>query len=77
MTPSPRRTFGMIVMVIGLVVYTAGVINIADRLVPFHWVVDLLFYLIAGIAWVVPAGLLLRWANGGPGPAKDPENDEF
>lgn len=72
MTPSPRRTFGMFFLIVGLVFYAAGVVMLSSKLLPIHWFVDLLYYVIAGIAWVLPAGLLLKWAAGG----KQPDDDE-
>lgn len=88
MMPPPKRTFGMVILIIGLVFYTAGVVKLASILPQFHWSVDMIFYLVAGVAWVVPAGLLLRWAGRGTsqdddhmdphgGPHIDPRNDDY
>ncbi len=73
MTPTPKRTFGMFVLVVGLVFYAAGVVKLSSMFLPIHWFVDLLYYVVAGVAWVFPAGLLLKWANSGE---QDDTDDE-
>jgi hypothetical protein len=57
-----RKFIGTIVLVAFLVVYavvamTIGAARINDQSV----LVQTLFYLVAGLAWVIPAALLIRW----------------
>lgn len=73
MTPPFKRTFGMFILVVGLVFYAAGVVKLASMFLPIHWFVDLIYYVLAGVAWVLPAGLLLKWAARG----SEDENDEL
>lgn len=63
MTPPPKRTFAMFVLIVGLVFYAAGVVSLASAFLPMHWSLELLFYAVAGVAWVLPAGLLLKWGG--------------
>lgn len=57
-----RKFIGTIVLVAFLAVYavlamTIGAARINDQSV----LVQTLFYLVAGLAWVIPAGILIRW----------------
>ncbi|RMF10060.1 MAG: DUF2842 domain-containing protein [Alphaproteobacteria bacterium] len=74
MTPPLKRTFGMFILIVGLVFYAAGVVKLSSMFLPIHWLVDLVYYVIAGVAWVVPAGLLLKWAARG---REDDEDDDI
>jgi hypothetical protein len=51
--PSTRSALGFL----AILAFLAAYIGLA---------IDLVFYLVAGIAWVPPAGRLLRWGAGGP-----------
>ena len=46
----------------GLAVYILAVATLAGW-IPDHWLAEMLFYLVAGVAWVYPAGRLLVWAG--------------
>jgi hypothetical protein len=46
----------------GLALYAVVVVSIAQVL-PDHWAVDLAFYAVAGIAWVLPAARMIAWAR--------------
>ena len=63
--PSTRSALGFLAILAFLAAYVALAVTIGGML-PGHWAIDLVFYLVAGIAWVPPAGRLLRWGAGGP-----------
>lgn len=63
--PSTRSTIGFLAILVFLGAYVALAVTLGDML-PDHWAIELVFYLVAGIAWVPPAGRLLRWGAGGP-----------
>ena len=63
MSPSTRRLLGMIVLIFGLVVYCTLVVALAVTILPINTIVDFLFYLVAGIAWVFPARWLIFRIN--------------
>lgn len=45
-----------------LAIYTGLVMAIGSgRITEAHGLVQLVYFLIAGLLWVVPAGLLIRW----------------
>jgi Protein of unknown function (DUF2842) len=62
MTARTRKLLGTIVFLLGLAIYTtaAAVIGSGRMTLAPPWV-QFAFYLTAGIAWVLPAGLLIRW----------------
>ena len=47
------------VPVIGI--YAVLCVFLADYLTGVHWLLDSLFYLIAGLAWLYPAGFVINW----------------
>ena len=57
--------FGTLMLVAGLAVYALAITTLAGRFVPEQWVVEALFYCVAGIAWVWPAARLVRWMQSG------------
>ena len=56
-----RILLGTAALVLGLALYALAVMLVAVELVPEHWAAEALFYLVAGIAWIVPAARLTRW----------------
>jgi hypothetical protein len=56
-----RILVGTAALVLGLALYALAVMLVAVELVPEHWAVEAVFYLVAGIAWIVPAARLTRW----------------
>ncbi|MBL8699529.1 MAG: DUF2842 domain-containing protein [Alphaproteobacteria bacterium] len=67
MRPSWRNTVGIAVLVLGLAVYALVVMVIGASMVPDHALVQLVFFAVAGLAWLWPARGLLRWmARGAP-----------
>jgi hypothetical protein len=62
MTTRTRKLVGTILLLAFLVLYALAAMLAAVvlqvRASPF---VELVYYVVAGLAWVVPAGLLIRW----------------
>jgi hypothetical protein len=57
-----RKFFGTIVLVAFISVYALTAMTIAAAKLPgSHGLVQLLFYIVAGLVWVVPAAILVRW----------------
>jgi len=50
-----RKLIGTVVLLVFPVIIGAGRITLAP-----HWV-QLLYFALAGLLWVIPAGLLIRW----------------
>ena len=51
--------------VAGFVAYVMAVVALADHVVLAHWLVQLVYFTVAGIAWVWPAKRLMLWGARG------------
>lgn len=65
MPPRSRKLVALALLLPGLLAYVLAAIVVADAL-PQHWLVRLLYFIIAGIAWAAPARALIAWAEGRP-----------
>jgi hypothetical protein len=57
-----RVPLATIVGLVGFAAYVVGVVTLADQIRPMNWLVQALYFLVAGIAWVIPARWLMLWA---------------
>ena len=62
MSRRSRTLIGTIVLLAFLSVYIviASAIG-AGRISEAHWAFQFVYFLVAGLAWVVPAAILIRW----------------
>ena len=62
MTTRTRKLIGTILLLIFLALYAwaAAVIGAGRITLAPHWV-QFAYFVSAGLAWVIPAGLLIRW----------------
>ena len=58
----PRIMFATIIGLVGFFAYIGGAVVLADRVAPLHWAVQVAYFLVAGVLWVVPAHFLVLWA---------------
>jgi len=56
-----RILAGTGLLVLGLAFYAAAVATISRSLLPAATMVQLGFFVVAGLAWIYPAALLTRW----------------
>jgi hypothetical protein len=62
MSVRARKLIGTIVLLAFLAAYALVIASIgAGRITTATPLAQLAFFLVAGLAWVVPAGLLIRW----------------
>lgn len=62
MSESTRKLIGMILLITFVGVYSLLVMALgASRLTASGWAVSLLFYAGAGLLWVPPAALIIKW----------------
>jgi hypothetical protein len=67
MTPSTKKLIGTIVILIWVPIYALLAMRIAVSLLPgANPVVELLYYAIAGTAWIIPIGLMIPWMTRQP-----------
>jgi hypothetical protein len=62
LTHRSRNLIGTILLLLIVIIYALGIMATAPRILPdASPVVEFFFYLIAGLAWVPPAGLVVTW----------------
>ena len=67
MTPSWRKPAGMLLIVAIIILWALLVASLSGVVGQWHWVLQLAFYVVAGIVWITPMKPLLRWMEGGRG----------
>ena len=62
MTIRKRKFIGTILLLLFLVVYTILAMALgASQMLDGAYVVQVLYFFVAGLAWIIPAGILIRW----------------
>lgn len=74
--PSLRNLMGVLILIFGLMLYAFAAAAIGDWLeaVKIHTGFQMVFYLVAGILWLIPAKWLIRWI--GKGHTQDSPTDD-
>ncbi|WP_198377832.1 DUF2842 domain-containing protein [Neoroseomonas rubea] len=62
-----RTPIAILAGLAGFFLYVLLVLLAADHVRALHWTVELLFFAVAGVAWVWPARALMVWAVRGGG----------
>jgi predicted membrane channel-forming protein YqfA (hemolysin III family) len=65
MNPSWRKPAGIFLILVLIVVWSIAVATVADRIEGAPWPLKALFFLVAGIAWILPLKPLIRWMEVG------------
>jgi hypothetical protein len=63
--PSPRKPLGILGILLLIAVWAFIVASFSKTVGNWHIAAQSIFYLIAGTAWIIPLGPLLRWMEGG------------
>lgn len=62
-----RKLLGTVLLLVVLLIYSLVVMLAAASVLPGAGkIVELIFYAIAGVAWVLPAGYLIKWMYASP-----------
>jgi hypothetical protein len=61
----PRILIATLVGLVGFAVYVAATMILADHVMSSHWALQALYFLVAGVLWVIPARSLMLWAARG------------
>lgn len=61
MTPSWRKPVGMLGILAYLILWVALIASFSVEIGALPALIQLLFYLIAGIVWIAPLNPVLRW----------------
>ena len=57
-----RPAMATLIGIAGFLAYVVVVLLVADHVRALHWTIELVFFAVAGIAWVWPAKRLMMWA---------------
>ncbi len=63
--PSWRKPAGILLILALIAVWGFLVATVAEALPPLPWPVEALFFIAAGIVWILPLKPLLRWMETG------------
>ena len=62
MTIRTRKFIGTVILVLFLAVYAVVAMAFgASQVVGGSYILQVIYFCVAGLAWVLPAGLLVRW----------------
>ncbi len=56
-----RKLLGMIVLVIFVIIYAFFAMIIGSAMAEKNLVIQVVYFTIAGLIWVLPAGLIIKW----------------
>lgn len=65
MTPSLRRPFGIIGLLLFLFAYVLAAVALFEPVASLHTLVQLPVWLVLGIAWVIPMRPVMQWIETG------------
>ena len=65
MTPSWRKPAGALIMIVSIIIWAVAIASASSVLSAWPLVVQMLFYAVAGIIWIMPMKPLLRWMETG------------
>jgi hypothetical protein len=68
-----RKPLGALIILVWIVAYVAVAAVIGDRIASEHWAWKVLYFPIAGLAWVLPLKPLLRWMHAKDAPRESPD----
>lgn len=62
MTTRTRKLIGTVALVILLITYSILAMSLgASQIVGQSHVLEVIYFLVAGLGWLIPAGILIRW----------------
>ena len=63
--PTWRQPAGIALILLWIAAWSALVVSASSLIAAMPWPVHVVYYLIAGIAWILPLKPLLRWMESG------------
>jgi hypothetical protein len=57
-----RIPIAIVLFLIGITMYVTAALDIADHLESYHWAIQAVYFLFAGLLWTVPTRQLMLWA---------------
>ncbi|MDP3739145.1 MAG: DUF2842 domain-containing protein [Hyphomonadaceae bacterium] len=68
-----RKPIGAIILLVWLIAYIAVAAVVGDRIAYEHWAWKLIYFPLAGLAWVLPLKPLLKWMHAKDAPLEKPD----
>jgi membrane protein implicated in regulation of membrane protease activity len=68
-----RKAIGGIAILAFMLMYIAVAAVIGDRVAKEHWAIQLVFFPVAGLLWIIPLKPLLQWIHAKDGPSESPD----
>lgn len=65
MTPTWRKPAGMFAILALIAVWSVMVASLSHVVGSWHWLFQLVFYVVTGMVWIAPLKPLLRWMETG------------
>lgn len=72
MNPRHKKLLGVVILPVALLLYFGVVVSLADRL-PSFWLVQLIYFIVTGLAWAIPTIPFIRWMEKSPAPRPQSE----
>ena len=63
LSPSLRKAIGSLAILVWLTAWIVGAVGVGGAIAAAPQLVVLLFYVVAGLAWVIPLRPLFLWMN--------------
>lgn len=60
----PRKLIASLLGLAGFIAYVVAVVTLADRVTDANVIVQVAFFLVAGVLWTIPARWLMLWSVG-------------
>lgn len=57
-----RWALALILGLVGFALYVGVAVALADHVLGLHWLLELAYFLVVGLAWAWPARALMVWA---------------
>ncbi len=57
-----RWMVALVLGLLGFALYVGAAVVLADHVLGRHWLLELAYFLVAGLAWAWPARALMVWA---------------
>lgn len=64
--PSWKKTVGIFLIIAIIIVWAIAVASLSTMVGKWHMLAQALFYLVAGLVWILPLKPLLRWMESPP-----------
>lgn len=71
-----RKAIGALAILAFMAMYIAVAAVVGDRVAKEHWVIQMLFFPVAGLLWIAPLRPLLKWIHAKDGPVESPDVDK-